>query len=193
MNQPKDHRRVQPLLQRNVAAIAELEKAAFEQRSRSERIAARIGHLAATMSFAIAHLVLVAVWVYVNRHGSKYQFDEYPYGTLILVLAVEAITLTIFVLIAQRHETRTAERRSHLTLQVSLLAESEMTKVISTLRKISVHIGLPDEAINDPELRELSRETHVEHVAQALENQIADDAEALKTGTPPDGSPPASS
>jgi len=54
-----------------------------------------------------------------------------------------------------------------------------MTKVISTLRKISAHLGLPDEASKDSDLRELSRETHVEYVAQALEDQVADDAKGV--------------
>ena len=173
-------------LRRNIAAIAELEKAAADQRSRSERIAAAIGSSVATMSFVMIHAVVIAVWVYVNREGSRYQFDEFPYGILILILAVEAIVLTTFVLIAQRHETRAAERRSHLNLQISMLAESEMTKVISTLRTISVHLGLPDETALDPVLRELSKETHVERVAQALDEQLADDAAALKTGKTPE-------
>jgi uncharacterized membrane protein len=188
----RDRRLEQPLLQRNVAAIAELEKAAFQQRSHGQRVAATIVSSVATMTFVIIHAVVVAVWIYLNREGSSYQFDEFPYGMLILILAVESIVLTTFVLIVQRHETRAADRRSHLNLQISLLAESEMTKVISTLRKISVHLGLPDEAALDPELRELSRDTHVEHVAQALENQLAEDEEALKRGTSPDGSRPAS-
>ena len=192
MKQPKDQRRDLPLLQRNVAAIAELEKTAFDQRSSGERVAAAIRNAIATMTFVGAHGVVLAAWIYLNREGSPNRFDPYPYGTLILILAVESIVLTTLVLIAQRHETRAAERRSHLNLQISLLAESEMTKVITTLRKISVKLGLPDEAEQDPELRELSRDTHVEHVAQALENQMADDAETLKTGTPPAGSRPAS-
>ena len=169
-------------LQRNVAAIAELEKAAFDQRSRSERIAAAIGNSVATMSFVLLHAVVLAAWIYLNREGSEYQFDPFPYGILILILAVEAIILTTFVLIAQRHETRAAERRSHLNLQISMLAESEMTKVINSLRTISAHLGLPDEAAKDPVLRELSRETNVEHVAKALDDQLADDAAAK---TPP--------
>lgn len=160
-------------LQRNVAAIAELEKAAQDQRSRSERIAAAIGSWVATMSFVLSHAVVLAVWIYINRPESPYRFDPFPYGILILVLAVEAIVLTTFVLISQRHETRAAERRSHLNLQISLLAESEMTKVISTLRTISVHLGLPDEALRDETLRELSKETHVEHVAQAIDENSA--------------------
>ncbi len=158
-------------LQRNVAAIAELEKTAFQQRSQSERIAAAIGNSVATMSFVLLHAVVLAAWIYLNREGSPYQFDEFPYGMLILILAVEAIVLTTFVLIAQRHENRADERRSHLNLQISLLAEAEMTKVLHSLQKISAHLGLPDEASQDPVLRELSRDTNVEHVAQAIDDQ----------------------
>lgn len=172
-------------LRRNVAAIAELEKTALGQRSRSERIAAAIGSSVATMSFVLIHGGVLALWLYINRQGSPYQFDPFPYGILILVLAFEAIVLTTFVLIAQRHETRAAERRSHLNLQISMLAESEMTKLISMLRTVSAHLGLPDEAANDPVLRELARETHVEHVAQVLDEQLAGDAAAVKTGTTP--------
>ena len=171
-------------LQRNVAAIAELEKAAQEQRSRSERIAGAIGGWVATMSFVMIHAVVLAVWIYLNRPASPYRFDPFPYGILILILAVEAIVLTTFVLISQRHETRAAERRSHLNLQISLLSESEMTKVITTLRTISMHLGLPDLA-EDETFRELAKETHVEHVAQAIDDQLAD-AAAVKTGTSPE-------
>jgi len=171
-------------LQRNVAAIAELEKTAFEQRSRSEKIAAAIGNSVATMSFVLLHAGVLAVWIYLNREGSEYQFDPHPYGTLILILAVEAIVLTTFVLIAQRYETRADDRPRHFKLQVSVLAEAEITKVLHSLQKISAHLGLPDEAAKDPVLRELSRETNVEHVAQALDDQLADDM-AAASGTPP--------
>ena len=175
----------QHLLQRNVAAIAELEKAAHAQRSISERIAAAIGSWVATMSFVLLHAVVLAVWIYLNREDSPYRFDPFPYGILILVLAFEAIVLTTFVLIAQRHETRADERRSHLNLQISLLAEQEMTNVITTLRTISLHLGLPDEA-EDETFRELAKETNVEHVAKVIDDQLADDAAAFKTGKPPE-------
>ena len=171
-------------LQRNVAAIAELEKSVDAQRSRSNRIGAAIAGFVGTMSFVVTHVVVIGIWLLLNRRGASTVFDSYPWPVLILVLAVEAIVLTAFVLMTQRHQTRIADRRSHLNLQISLLAEAEMTKVINTLRTISVHLGLPDEA-QDAAFQELAKDTNVEHVAQALDEQLADD-EAARTGTTSD-------
>lgn len=176
-------------VQRNVATIAELEKTVEAQRSRSARIGAAIAGFVGTMSFVVIHGVVIGVWLFLNRQGATTVFDSYPWPVLILALEVEAIVLSAFVLMTQRHQTKVADRRSHLNLQVSLLAEAEMTKVINTLRDISVRLGLPDEAA-DKNFQELARETNVEHVAKALEEQMGDDG--IKTGTTPGQSPPAS-
>jgi uncharacterized membrane protein len=159
-------------IQKNVAAIAELEKNIEAQRSRSARIGAAIAGGGGTMRFAVSHIVGTGVWLYINRMNSPWQFDPYPWPILILVLAVEAIVMTAFVLMTQRHQTRVADRRSHLNLQISLLAEAEMTKVMNTLRTISMHLGLPDEG-EDESFREMAQDTNVEHVAQALDDQLA--------------------
>jgi uncharacterized membrane protein len=50
-------------------------------------------------------------------------FDPFPFGILTLLLAAESVFLTIFVLISQNRMAREAERRSHLDLQVGMLAE----------------------------------------------------------------------
>lgn len=176
-------------LQRNVAAIAELEKNIEAQRSRSSRIGAAIAGFVGTMSFAVSHIVVISAWIYVNRQDGVWQFDPYPWPVLILILAVEAIILSSFVLMTQRHSTRVADRRSHLNLQISLLAEAEMTKVINILRTISVRLGLPDEG-NDRVFRDLAKETNVEHVAQALDDQLEHDL--VKTDKTPGQSLPAS-
>ena len=170
-------------IQKNVAAIAELEKNIEAQRSRPARVGAAIAGFVGTMTFAVSHIVGISIWVYINRMDSVWQFDPYPWPVLILILAVEAIVLTSFVLMTQRHQTRVADRRSHLNLQISLLAEAEMTKVMNTLRTISMHLGLPDEG-EDESFREMAKDTNVEHVAQALDDQLAEDA-ALKTDKTP--------
>jgi uncharacterized membrane protein len=170
-------------IQRNVAAIAELEKNVDAQRSRSMRVGAAIVGFVGTMSFAVCHVVGIGAWVYVNRLNSPWQFDPYPWPVLILILAVEAIVLSAFVLLTQRHQTRVADRRSHLNLQISLIAEAEMTKVLNVLRAISMRLGLPDEA-DDEALQEMAKETDVEHVAQVIDKQLEDDA-AVKTDKTP--------
>jgi uncharacterized membrane protein len=160
-------------VQRNIASIAQLENAAFERRSPSERLSSAIAGFAGTMTFVLLHLVWLGAWILVNHPASPLRFDLFPYSILILVLAVEAILLSTFVLITQNHMTRRADRLAHLNLQINLLAESEMTKMLDTLRTISIRLGLPD-AADDEVYRDLSRETHVEHVVHALQEQLPD-------------------
>lgn len=174
-------------VQKNVAAIAELERNIQEQRSRSMRIGGAISGIVGTMRFVIAHIVAISGWIYVNRLDSEWQFDPYPWPVLILILAVEAIILSSFVLMTQRHQTRVADKRSHLNLQINLLAEAEMTRVINMLTTISVRLGLPDNA-EDESLQELASDTNVGHVAQAIEDHLADSA--AKTDTTPGQSSP---
>lgn len=172
-------------IQKNVAAIAELEKNIEAQRSRSARIGSAISGFVGTMTFAVSHIVAISIWIYVNRFGSVWQFDPYPWPILILILAVEAIILSSFVLMTQRHQTRVADRRSHLNLQISLLAEAEMTKVLNTLQSISMHLGMPDESA-DESFREMAKDTNVEHVAKALDDQLAEDEAGAKTDKTPE-------
>lgn len=167
-------------IQRNVAAIADLEKSVDAQRSLSTRVGAAIAGFVGTMTFVITHVVGIGAWVWVNRLNSRWQFDPYPWPVLILILAVEAIVLSAFVLMTQRHQTRVADRRSHLNLQISLMSEAEMTKVINTLRTISVHLGLPDES-NDAAFQEMAKDTDVEHVAQMIEERLEEDAKPDKS------------
>jgi uncharacterized membrane protein len=176
-------------IQKNVNAIAELEKNIEAHRSRSERIGSAIAGLVGTMRFAVSHIAGISLWVYMNRMNSPWQFDPYPWPILILALEVEAIVLSSFVLMTQRHQTRVADRRSHLNLQISMLAEAEMTKVMNTLRTIAVHLGLPDEGA-DKSFREMAEDTNVEHVAKALDDQLTEDT--VKTDTTPGQSSPAS-
>jgi uncharacterized membrane protein len=176
-------------VQRNVAAIVEFEKNVEAHRSWSARIGAAIAGFVGTMSFVVLHLVIIAVWLFLNRRNASTVFDSYPWPVLILALEVEAIVLSAFVLMTQRPQTKVADRRSHLNLQINLLAEAEMTKVINTLRTISVHLGLPDEA-GDEGFQDLAGDTDVEHVAKALDEQMGD--EAARTDTTPEPSPPAS-
>jgi uncharacterized membrane protein len=160
-------------LQRNIVSIAQLEKEALDQRSPGVRLSGAIAGFAGTMTFVLLHGVWIALWIVLNRSASPLRFDPFPFNILILMLAVEAILLSTFVLMSQNQLAKMSDRRSQLTLQISLLAESEMTKMLDSLRTISMHLGLPDEA-EDEAFRDLAKEVHIEHVAQALDQHAAD-------------------
>ena len=76
-------------------------------------------------------------------------FDPYPFGLLTMVVSLEAIFLTIMVLISQNRMTMQADRRAHLDLQVNLLAEQEATAMVRMLERITLHLGLPVEGDTD--------------------------------------------
>ena len=86
-------------------------------------------------------ILIVLVWIAINLNalpGIK-PFDPFPFGVLAAVVSSESVVLTILVLISQNRMTRQAERRSHLDLQVSMLAEQELTTMLEMQRKMCQH------------------------------------------------------
>jgi|SRR5579862_1536735 len=156
---------------RNIETIVRLEQAALERQSTADRIAARVAGFIGSPWFVFIHLAVVAVWIVVNRPGSPHRFDPYPYFLLVAIVAIEALLLSTFVLISQNQMARMAERRAHLNLQISLLAESEMTKMLTLLRDIAERMDMPG-LETDEELMELTQPTEVESVVRVLDEAL---------------------
>jgi uncharacterized membrane protein len=88
-----------------------------------------------------------------------------------VILALEAVLLTSFVLIRQNRMSLRANQRSHLDLQINLLAEKEVTKAIQLLQGMSRKMGI-EEDITDAETKELSKDTEVEGLARELRENL---------------------
>jgi uncharacterized membrane protein len=106
--------------------------------------------------------------------------DPFPFSFLTLVVSLEAIFLSIFVLVSQNHLTRQSERRAHLDLQINLLAEQESTKTVALLERIAAHLHVP--LPTDPAEHELAAPTDIRDVVTLLDRALADCPE------PPEGS-----
>jgi uncharacterized membrane protein len=98
-------------------------------------------------------------------------FDPFPFGVLAVVVSSESVVLTIFVLISQNRMTRQAERRSHLDLQVSMLAEQELTTMLDMQRKMCQHMGVDITSANQ-ELQGFADATDVHKLASELEDKL---------------------
>jgi uncharacterized membrane protein len=90
-----------------------------------------------------------------------------------MAVSVEGVLLTTFVLMSQNRMARRADLRNQLNLQVDLLSEKEVTKVLQMLRAMADHMGLQQEA-EEPELQELSQNTAVETLAKELKDKMSD-------------------
>jgi uncharacterized membrane protein len=100
-------------------------------------------------------------------------FDPFPFGILALVISSESVLLTIFVLISQNRMARQADRRSHLDLQVGMLAEQELTAMLQMQHKICQRLGI-EPASTAHELKNFSDATDVSKLASELEDKLPD-------------------
>jgi uncharacterized membrane protein len=158
----------------NVRQIARLEEQQLHARSASERIAGAVTRAAGTAVFAVAHLVWFASWILINsgRVARMKPFDPYPFNLLTMIVSLEAIFLSIWILISQNQMTRQADRRAHLDLQVNLLAEQESTATLRAVHGIAQHLGVdPAMYLTDAPLAE---ETDIEHLASRMDEAMPD-------------------
>ena len=119
----------------NIEAITALEEQHERDRSFSDRLADGIATFAGKVSFVAIHLVWFGLWALVNTGVVHLglQFDPYPFPLLCMLVSLEGVLLSTFVLIKQNRMSNRADRRAHLDLQVNLLTEKEVTKVIQLL------------------------------------------------------------
>ena len=122
----------------NIDAIIRLEAEQEERVSHTDRLSEAIGQFAGTTTFVVLQIVWVSVWISMNGGllESMPKFDPFPFPLLSMILALEAVLLTGFVLIRQNRMGAKADQRSHLDLQINLLAEKEATKVIQLLQRL---------------------------------------------------------
>jgi uncharacterized membrane protein len=169
---------------RNVAEIARLEEEQIRARTVTERIAGVVTRAAGTAAFATVHLVWFAAWLIVNGGfvPGVEPFDPFPFNLLTMIVSLEAIFLSIWILISQNQMSRLADRRAHLDLQINLLAEQESTATLRVVNRIAEHLGvdLADCAADET----LTRETNVGGLASAVEATLPD-AEGNSSPLPP--------
>jgi uncharacterized membrane protein len=159
--------------QSHIDSIAKQEQEFLDKRSLSERAGDAVASFAGSLVFVLIHALLVLTWILVNAAGVRGipRFDPYPFSLLGMIVAVEAVVLSSFILMRQNRMSRRAERRDHLNLQVDLISEKEITKLLQMVRALCAHLGLKHVA-EDKEAREFSQATSVETLTQRLEETI---------------------
>jgi len=160
------------LASRHIQAISELEQQALARRSGAQKFSDLIVSQAGRLSAIILHVVWFAVWIIWNsgRIPGVRPFDPFPFLGLSTTVSLEAIFLSLFILVSQNRASHRADERAQLDLQVNLLAEREATKMLQLLRALCAYHGL--NAAEDAEVSELVRETEPAVTARELEQQL---------------------
>ena len=155
------------VVERNIRALLNRRDREEKSRSAEARIADAITRFTGSMAFVYLHLFVFGVWIAVNLGWTpRLQFDP-TFVVLAMFASVEAIFLSTFVLITQNKMAREADRRAELDLQISLLAEHEVTRLIHLLSAVAEKLGIAIDA--DEELGELKRDIHPEQVLDTID------------------------
>jgi uncharacterized membrane protein len=155
------------LTEQNVETITSLEEAAKEQRTTTDRLAEKIAKFCGSMTFVWVHVIWFGGWILWNVIPGLRHVDPFPFTFLTLIVSLEAIFLSTFILISQNQDSRISERRSHLDLQLNLLSEQENTKMIVMLHAIAEKVGA--DLTQDPHLDALSEETEPQRLIEQIE------------------------
>jgi uncharacterized membrane protein len=158
---------VADITDQNVKTIMHLEDAAKANRDLTDRMADIIARFCGSFTFVWVHLIWFGAWVIVNDLPGVPHFDPFPFTFLTLVVSLEAIFLSAFILISQNHETRLSERRNQLDLQINLLTEQENTKMLKLLERIAHKVGASTE--DDPHVQVLEQATRPEKLVEQIE------------------------
>jgi len=145
-----------------------------------ERFAQLLNDVASSTPFLVIHVIWFLIWIpwNVGLLGLR-PFDPYPFGLLTMIVSLEAIFLSIFVLLAQKREAAIAELREEIALQVGLWTELEVTKTLQLVTGLYRRLGHP--IADDPDLKEMLRPLDV----KGIENRLVMQIEQTQRARPP--------
>jgi uncharacterized membrane protein len=157
------------VVEHNIKLIAKHREESEKQKTFQDHLADLITRWSGSMLFIYAHCVWFGVWIAVNLGGLGLSpFDPFPFGLLTTIVSLEAIFLSTFVLVSQNRQAELADRRSELDLQVNLLAEYELTRVLTLVDRLAKKFEIDD--CNDDELAELKKDVKPDRLLNELEN-----------------------
>lgn len=174
MEQTKPSGRHKPnlaiVVEQNIKTLLEVRRQMELRKSLQDRIADRITAFSGSMTFIYLHAAWFTAWIVDNVGGFGLTvFDPFPFGLLTLIVSLEAIFLATFVLLSQNRQAEATEQRAELDLQINLLSEHEITRILTLVDAIADHLGL--DAGQDPELDELKMDVKADAVLKEMEDR----------------------
>ncbi|PWC81320.1 hypothetical protein TSH100_27560 [Azospirillum sp. TSH100] len=156
------------VLERNIQALQARRKREEVEATLQDRIADAVTRFTGSMRFVYLHLFLFGGWILINLGWLPFAKPWDPsFVVLAMIASVEAIFLSTFVLISQNRMAVVSDKRADLDLQISLLAEHEVTKLVTLVSSIADHLGVRTEV--DSELDIIRQDVAPEAVLDEIE------------------------
>lgn len=152
--------------------IKSLKAAADAKRSLSERFADWMTRTFGSVTFLLINAAVFLLWLAVNTNQipALPSFDPYPFGLLTTIVSLEAIILSVFVLISQKRASKVDDLRQEVDLQVDIITEEEITKLMRMIAMLMEKNGI--DMSKDEELSGMLMPTNIEKIKRNLEKQV---------------------
>jgi uncharacterized membrane protein len=165
--QPGQTQGMAQIVERNIDALLKRNQLDDKRKTTEEKIADKITRFTGSMRFVYIHLTLFGLWIIWNLGWISLKPFDPTFVVLAMIASVEAIFLSTFVLISQNRMNAQADKRADLNLQVSLLAEHEVTRLITLVTSIAKKMEIAE--AYHPEIDELSQDVRPEVVMDTME------------------------
>ena len=171
---------------RNISDILELESRELARTTRAQLWLEKLSRWLAHPAFPIGLLLFTSLWIYLNVAATPVgipHFDPPPFPWLGGLLTLTALLTSTIVLIGQGRQSTLAQQRAHLDLQINLLTEQKVTKLIHLIEELRA--DLPGvRTRHDPHVSELKKPTDPAQVASALKERDSS-SDAVELNPPP--------
>jgi uncharacterized membrane protein len=158
---------------RNISDIIELENKDLESTTGAQRWLEGASRRIAQPAYLVGVLLFVVGWIVLNSYGPALKiapFDPPPFLWLEGLLTLTALLTTTVVLVGQARQSKLAEQRAHLDLQINLLTEQKVTKLIHLLEELRTDLPGVQQR-HDPHVSQLKRPTDAAQLASALKGR----------------------
>ena len=161
----------QTAVERRRQLFRSFEAKSLRSRSLLTQIADDLTAICGSTPFLIFHIILFTGWISINTGIIPYTipFDPFPFGLLTMVVSLEAIFLSIFILVSQNRSAYVNSLREEVHLRVNLIAEEEITKVLEVLAEMREKMGIK---ARDKQLENMLKRIDTNYLEQTIQNQI---------------------
>jgi uncharacterized membrane protein len=164
-----DEGAISDVVDRNIDALIRRRRAQEQAQSMEQRIAGAVTKFTGSMMFVYIHLAVFGTWILWNLGWFGLPPFDSSFVVLAMVASVEAIFLSTFVLISQNRSAAQADERADLDLQICLLTEHEVTRLMELTAAIGRSLGVP--VADDSHVAELQHDVRPEQVIDAMESR----------------------
>jgi uncharacterized membrane protein len=174
-------------IDQNIETIAALQRRESEATGASQRLVERMSRFIGRPAYLLGLLVFVVGWVAANvgRPFGIAPFDPPPFEMLDGILTFSALVTATIVLIAQNRQTKREQQHRHLDLQLSLLTEQKVTKLIHLVEELRRDLPMVKDR-HDPQATALQETADTAAVICAMDevgltNEVDHETDQLET------------